>query len=179
MALKRKLKVSSRKKEREVPLRKRSLTLDSAPDTLKINKNELDEELIEHSPTMQKIGEECVFAQSARDRAKDELERVEAEVYQEKKDAYSKKGTKEKAPTDYAIKAEVRSDSRVVKAYDVYRTAKMEASQWEIMQESFRQRGFMVNKLAELYIAQYYSKDSSNEYQRPPVDRKGIGRGRR
>lgn len=148
--------------------------LAQARKTLLIDKNSLDDELIEHSSLLQRIGEECVRAQSTRDRTKDELERVEAEVYQKKKDAYSRKTEKGKTPTDYAIKAEVRSDRKVVKAYEDYRDAKMEASQWEIIQDAFRQRGFMVNKLAELYIAQYYSKDSSNEYQRPSLGRKGL-----
>lgn len=142
----------------------RTFTIREAKQALQIDKNDLDEELIRQPVILSDVGAARVKAENIRDRAKDALEREEAEAYLKgKEDA-------EKGSTDHSIRQRAKIRKKVVAAQAEYREAKREAAEWDVLWTSFMQRSFMLNKLAELYTAQFYSKDST--YERPSYDRK-------
>lgn len=140
------------------------LTIQEAERLLKIDKNNLDEEMVRHPVLLAEIGRHHVAACDDRDRAKDVMENADAVTYLTAKRAAVDK------PTDYSVKQTAKASPKAKRAQERYRDAKAVAAGWEVLWTAFMQRSFMLNKLAELYTAQFYSSDSS--YQRPSYERK-------
>lgn len=156
----------------------KTLSLAEARAAIRIDKNSIDDELVRHPSLMSEVGESHTMACSERDKAKDAMEREEAKAYQKYKNKSVRDNLKE---TDHAIKQQVRDNKDVVKAVRLYRDNKAEAAHWEALWEAFKQRSFMLNKLADLYIAEYYTSDSASdkEYERPRIERQSVRRGSR
>lgn len=142
-----------------------SFTIKQAREALAIDKNSLDEEMVRHPTLLAEVGKNQAMANAIRDTCKDRMEEQEAISYLQSKEQADPKSK----PTDYSIKAEAKISKKVLKLLGEYRDAKKKAAVWDTVWTAFMQRSFMLNKLAELYTAQFYSSDS---YVRPEYDRK-------
>lgn len=138
---------------------------------LPIDKHSLDSELERHAMTYYDIGEEMTFAVSRRDQAKEDLARVDAEVYDEIVQSDNEK------LSDAKIRNRVLADSRHKDAFTAYNQARAEADQWTVLHEAYRQRGSMLRQLAELYVANYYTT-SSTTHASGTADRVEAQKGR-
>lgn len=127
-------------------------------DQLKINPHALDDILIEQSQMFYEVGESLEEAIEQRDLAKKRAEEVEAEVIDE---IIADSGTKK--PSNDALKRMAVQDPRYKSAYGNYLEHKREAGQWQAMKEALQQRSYSINRLVELYIAQYWTPDSVNK----------------
>lgn len=127
-------------------------------DQLKINPHLLDDTLMEQSQMFYEIGESLEEAVEQRDLAKKRVEEVEAEIIDE---IISDSGTKK--PSNDSLKRMAVQDPRYKSAYGNYLEQKREAGQWQALKEAFQQRSYSINRLVELYIAQYWTTDSVNK----------------
>lgn len=138
----------------------KELTLKEAENLLAIDKDDLTEELIKGPSILGAVGRNYVVSCDVRDRAKDFLSKTEAKIFNRLKKTSDKS-------SDFSVKQRVSTNKEVAAALEEYREAKLLAAKWEILKETFNQRGWMLKQLAELYMAQFYSSD----YSRPEIDR--------
>lgn len=124
---------------------------------LKINKNQLDEELVQGPELLFSVWEAYIQAIDIRDALKNDLAVVEAEV--DKKIRHDAEVAEEKI-TEGAVKARVLTNQRRKKAYDNFLDAKLAADKLFALKESFTLRGEAINQLCKLYTSNYYQERS-------------------
>lgn len=116
---------------------------------LAINKHKLDEELEVQAEMMYHISEAKARAASRMHAAKDELETVQSRVYLKLR-ATGVKHTV--AEADGHIQQ--NADRQV--AWREFQEARQEYERWEGLFESWKQRGFALKTMADLYLGNYY-----------------------
>lgn len=134
-------------------MRNREFTLQDAKVGLIIDKDDLDSAIIQQSVLFYDVSQELVSAKENRDRSKDGMERVEAELSGEFR--MSLLDNKEKV-TEARLKELVASDAEFRKARTLYLSARNVVDSWESMKEAYSQRSFMIRELAHLWAANYY-----------------------
>lgn len=130
------------------------LGLEEARERIKINKHDLDTELIQQSVLFDEIAERAVMSASTRD----EMKRKTDETYA-KRARYFRDTAKEKI-TEGRIAELTELDPAYMKAKDAFEEAKLEASLWSVKKETYLQRGLMLRELCGLYTAGYFSTTS-------------------
>lgn len=133
---------------------------------LMIAKNRLDDELELQPQTMYDISESVALSAARVAGAKNELEEVEAELFLDYKGSGDKK-------TEAQIKAEIVLDPSRKSAFIKLVNARRDHEEWQGLYEAWKQRGYTLSNLGELYRANYFSTDSvvSKDDLRKPVDR--------
>lgn len=125
---------------------------------LKIDRLNLDEELIKQPQLFFEVAEAAAIARSRMDAAKDNVERVESDVDQRiRQDA----ANEDERLTEKEIKALIQNDDDRVKAYASYLDLKRQTEELDQLRDSFRQRGYMLRELAALYISGYFQTSST------------------
>lgn len=122
-------------------------------ELLRIDRNDLDGELIRQSQVFYDISEETVQAIAARDKAKDELDTVCSKISIQIR-TNPPAGIK---ITEDTIASLVTTDSNVVKAKANYLSAKEEADRLINLQAAYQMRGKMLHDLTALFIAGYFT----------------------
>ena len=135
-----------------------NVTLQDARDYLKINKFNLDEELTQQPVLYEVVGAKSVVAQSRADKAKKEREQLE---YMLDKDIRSISAQTGRKITEKAIDAEIRTNEQWLSYQTAYESVVEEAGMWSVLQESFRQRSFMLRDLVTLSVSQYNMASSA------------------
>lgn len=125
--------------------------------SLKIDKNNLDEMLIEQPQLFNDVSEQAALATSRADQAKDDLKRTEARLFMQTRRKFM--DNNEKA-TEAVINAAVTKHSKRKEAYTAWIEAQREASEWDALKGSFLQRSFVLRDLCGLYISGYYGESS-------------------
>lgn len=120
---------------------------------LRIDKHGLDDELESQADMYFSAGESWALAISRRDELKEDLSRIDAELYDQIAQA-------EEKLSDTKIRSRVLIDPIHIEAAKLYNQARAEADTWQVMHEAWRQRGSMIRQLAELYVANYYTTSS-------------------
>lgn len=142
-------------------------------ELLKIDKNGLDEAIIEQPEAFYEISQAYVFSVSLRDKAAEELKQIDAQVDLEIREEFEKLGKK---VTEKIVDSEVRSSDDHCKAYQHYLDCKSDAEKLLALKESFIQRSYMLRELCGLYISGYGISDSSirsdSDMKSERVDRK-------
>lgn len=155
---KRKIKrVLLRPKGSTVEDRMKSLDLDYAyfERQLEIDKDHLDDALVGQPSLMAKVGAIYAEVVSIRDGLKDQFERSKAfaEIdVRERTNEHMNEGE---------IKARATLDPRRRKAAEKYARACGEAERWDNMQSAFRDRGYALKTLAELWSFGYFANSSA------------------
>lgn len=130
---------------------------DDLKQYLKINKNALDEELVQHSMLFFKVAEAYVRAAAKRDQLKEELAIKDAALdWNIRKRADD---DREKV-TEPQIKNLVTGHREHIDKLNAYQTAKHEADTLANLKEAFATRGYMLRDLCQLYATQYFDKSS-------------------
>lgn len=120
---------------------------------LRPNKNRLDDELEVQADVMDRISTRIASLDLVYDQAKAELDMVEARLF---------KGFKEDGDkvTDKSAAASVIRDRDYIAAQRKLGDARLNLAEWRGLYEAWKARGFAINKLCDLYAAQYFTKDS-------------------
>lgn len=129
------------------------LTYEDIQAMLRVNRHNLDNELEIQGEMMSRIIEEVARHNHRQLEAKDILARTEARLLVHYKDSDEKMSEKH-------IAAQITRDPERVKAAQDYYDAVREHKKWEGLMDGWKSRGFALTNLCDLYVAQYFNKDS-------------------
>lgn len=120
---------------------------------LRVNKHRLDDELETQAEVMDRISDQISALAARSSEADNDLKLTEARLFR------GFKNDDEKL-TDKAAESAVKRDSERIKAFRAAVSASQELAQWNGLHEAWKARGYSINKLCDLYVAQYFTKDS-------------------
>lgn len=123
---------------------------------LKIDKDDLDTELIEQAPLYQEVSEAHADAISTRDAAKEDHAKVAARVAYELRKAKAASGDK---CNETMVSDETTLDPRFQESVEKVARAIREAAVLGALKDSFDQRGKMLRELASLYLGGYWQRN--------------------
>lgn len=126
-------------------------------DYLVIEKTALDEELSHQAELLFKISDEYALATALRDELKEKLAVVDAELDDEVRRDIEIAGDK---VTEGMVKANIHTSKKHQQAYDAYARAKKRADRLLALKESFKDRGFMIRSLCDLFVSNYFEANS-------------------
>lgn len=124
---------------------------------LPVDKFGLDDELCQQSELLFKVSEAYEEALAKRDELKERLATIDAELDGEIREELEKNDEK---ATDPKVKALVQADIKHQKAFTAYAQAKLLAGKLSALKDSFKDRGFMIRALGDLYVANYFEQKS-------------------
>lgn len=133
-------------------------------DMLRVDKHRLDDELELQADIMDRIAERMTALGSELRQAEEDMKIADAAAFLEAKNS----GLSIEVAGRVARLGETRAS-----AWHAYTKAKEEHDRWSNLLESWKGRGFSINKLCDLYAAQYFTVDSrrSTPYERPVIAR--------
>jgi hypothetical protein len=120
---------------------------------LRPNKHRLDDELELQADIMSRISDRIAQLVAKVSEAENNLKVTEARLYREFKDSDDR-------ATDKAAESAVKRHQERTRAFERVTGATQELAQWNGLHEAWRVRGYSVNKLCDLYVAQYFTKNS-------------------
>ena len=138
-----------------------NITLEDARGYLKINKFNLDEELVQQPILYETVSAKAVISQSRTDKAKKEREQLE---YMLDKDIRSIALQTGRKITEKAIDAEIRTNEQWLSYQKAYEVMVEEVGLWSVLQEAYKQRAFMLRDLVMLSINEYNMSNSDAAY---------------
>lgn len=146
-------------------------TLENYRNMLRVNKHRLDDELEIQGEIMERISTQVVTHNSAAIDAKEALVKVEGRLADDFRDDDPK-------ATVGAIDAKVKRDPERVTRWEAYQRARAMHEAWQGLLDAWRQKGFSIKTLADLYASQYFSLSStqSDQRQRERYDQVDAGR---
>lgn len=126
-------------------------------DGLMVDKNALDEALVQQPDLFYRVSKILVERISQRDAAKQDHAEQEAKVDAELRRDAELAGDKMTADQ---VKAAIKIDRRCVKTADALADLNYKVGQWGALKEAFLQRSHVLRDLVSLYSANYYSDAS-------------------
>ena len=126
---------------------------------LPVHKHRLDDELEVQAQIMEQIISETVRQNARMLESKLNLEKVEGRLLAEFKEDDPKM-------TVQQLDAKVKRDADRNRAWEIYLANISEHGKWQGLQDSWRQKGFSIKTLADLYSAQYFQLSSHQVHQR-------------
>lgn len=136
---------------------------------LRIDKNSLDDALVEQPDFYYRVSKAYSLLLSRRDAAKSRLEEVRAEADGQIRNAANK--TAEKV-TETSITNRVLLSDDVREAIERLAAAQSEMSKWLMLREAFEQRSYALKDLSALYSAGYFTDRTGSSARRDAGDRK-------
>ncbi len=124
---------------------------------LQIDKDALDDEIVQQPSLFYRVSETYVQVASKRDALKEQLARVDAELDAEVRDDLDKSDAK---VTEAIVKNQVQCSLRHEQAFKAYLAAKEEADLLTAMKEAFHMRGYMLRDLVQLHVANYFENSA-------------------
>ena len=124
---------------------------------LRIEKHRLDDELEKQAEYLHRISECVVLAKSEALNAKDELDRLEGQIYSDSKLDYPKATVPE-------LHGITLKDPDRIKLWQKYQAARHKQEDWEGLHDAWKSRGFALRALVDLRLANYYTSDSGGDY---------------
>jgi len=150
-----------------------------ADERLEIDRNALDNELIENPQLIQDVCDECAESIATRDAKKEALETTDAELDAEVRDLLSKNATK---ATEASIKGMIQTHPKHKQAFEDYNNAKLRAAKAAGLEKAVEVRGKALESLSRLYASGYFAinhtKRSADESQYT-VNRQRLAEARR
>ncbi len=139
------------KEERKEFLKK----LDEFRGYLKIDRDALDEAIIMQSDLYYRVSRMFVLAVSKKDKLKEEIAIVDANLDMDLREEAANKKKGEKV-TEGAIRGQIAAHRAHIESIREYLDARREMEELQALKDAFSQRGYMLRELARLYIAGYY-----------------------
>jgi hypothetical protein len=124
-------------------------------DYLKIDRDSLDEDLIQQPMLFYRVSQQLALANARRDKLKREMELLEAETRMSVREDLARH---EEKVTEKQVTEMVNADGDLVALEKRYGTARFQAEQWGAMKESFSQRGYALKELVSLYLGNYFGE---------------------
>lgn len=122
---------------------------------LKIDKEALDNELVEQPMLFYKISQAFVMAAAQRDLLKEKLTETDAVLDTEVREALG-----DEKYTEAVVKNEVTKDKKHKAAFNDWLRAKTDADLFLALKESFSSRAYMLRDLCALYSANYFENNA-------------------
>lgn len=119
---------------------------------VRIDRNNLDEEVANHPTLCMDARERAAYARSRATQAKDELAVVEARLYPLLVRKASERAEK---TSDPAIKAAVLTHSKRTAAFHSWLALDAKAKEWEGVVDTFHERGYMLRECVQLIVVGY------------------------
>ena len=126
---------------------------------LPVHKHRLDDELEIQAQFMEQISSEAIRQNARLLESKLTLEKVEGRLLAEFKDDDPKM-------TVQLLDAKVKRDPERTTAWQSYLANVSEHAKWQGLLEAWRQKGYSIKTLADLYSAQYFQLSSHQSRQR-------------
>lgn len=136
---------------------KERLSIEEAQRGLRIDRHSIDEAILEQSVLFYDVSNNLVLAKEEKDRLKDEMESLGAEISNDKREEFQDDKIKF---TEHALKEEVALDKNYIKSKKRYNQSYSDLRKWEAMKEAYMQRSYMLKELARLWSANYYGDTS-------------------
>lgn len=127
--------------------------LDTYRQLLRVNKHRLDDELEVQAEVMDRISDRIAKLTALVSEAENHLKVTEARLFREFKDTDDK-------ITDKAADSAVKRHRERDQAFNRATEATQELAQWIGLHQAWKARGFSIGSLCNLYVAQYFTKDS-------------------
>jgi hypothetical protein len=144
-------------------------------DDLRIDKDDLDNELVYQAQLYYNVAREYVLAVSQRDQQKESVAIERSLAYERARQELESSGGK---VTEAAIASRIELDRSVRSATEKYDKARFSADLRLAAKEAWQQRAFMLRDLASLYVAEYYSQSSVRGGDAREVQEQGYRRQR-
>jgi len=122
-------------------------------ERIAIDRDALDEEIVSFTSFFFHVGQGYAQAVAMRDAAKEDVSVYEANLSREVRAAAVNSGDK---LTEAAITARVTADDGRVELYERYIQAKLTAERWNVLRDSWQQKGHMLRELVELHKINYF-----------------------
>jgi hypothetical protein len=132
-----------------------TITLEQVRNMIAVNKHRLDDELEVQPDVMERIASQVVVRNSRMLEAKDDLTRVEGRLTLEAKEDDPKL-------TVDGVSAVVKRSTERTRAWQKFQQARHEHEEWVGALEAWRQKGYSLKTLSDLYAAQYFSVNSTS-----------------
>lgn len=129
------------------------MNIETYADQLKINKHQLDEELVVHSDVLFRISDQLSKLRELWAAATDEFKKAEAEAFAAQKQMMDNG----KPLSDTRAEMAVRNDPYRNKAWTVMVGCKAELERWEALYEAWKTKGYNMNTLASMYATGNFS----------------------
>jgi len=126
---------------------------------LATRKNNLDDELEIQAEVMDRITQQMVKHNTAMLSAKDELARIEARLSDEIKEDEPKLSLS-------AIDGKVKRNRERLAIWQEFQDARARHEEWQGLHESWKQKGFSIKTLADLYSASYFTINATTSTPR-------------
>ncbi len=124
---------------------------------LLIDRNDLDNELINNPSFIQEVCDEAAEAIAYRDAMKEALDTVDAELDADIREVTSKTAKM----TEAAIKTTIQIHPEHKKAFTAYNQAKLKAAKAAGLERAAETRGKAIEALSRLYASGYFAIDST------------------
>lgn len=129
------------------------MTPEALKGRLEINKAALDEEISQQPMLFLEIAEQYELAVAERDALKEELARIDAELFRDSK-------LDDPKATEAMVKSLVQTDQSHKRAFLSWLDAKTRAAKLGALKDAFESRGHMLKQLASLFVTGYYETTS-------------------
>lgn len=134
-------------------------TIETYRAMLPVSKHRLDDELEIQPDIMDRIATQVVIMNSRMIEAKDDLAKVEGRLAEDVRDDEPK-------ATIGIIDAKVKRNPERARAWEKYQAARATHESWVGLLDAWRQKGYSIKTLADLYAAQYFTLNSHQVSQR-------------
>lgn len=122
---------------------------------LKINKQHLDDEVIQQPSLFYEVSEAFALAAAERDALKDRIATIDAEL-----DAEIRTTLGDAKVTEAMVKNKVQANSKHETAFEEWLKAKENADLLGALKEAFQQRSYMLRDLCTLHATGYFEQSA-------------------
>ena len=124
---------------------------------LLIDRDSLDEAVMQHAHILMEISEEAANMGSIRDRKKEQVELLFSSLTLDERARASKDGAR---VTVDQVNAMVAMSPKYQKAIEEYQDINLVLSKWEALKSSYISRGYMLRELCGLHATGYFTSNS-------------------
>lgn len=128
---------------------------------LPTHKHRLDDELELQAQVMEEISLEVTRKNSRQIDLKEEVARLDGRLAEDVREDDPK-------ATIGSIDAKIKRNPERVKAWEVYQVARAEHEKWSGLLDAWKQKGYSIKTLADLYAASYFTLASHQARSRNP-----------
>jgi hypothetical protein len=132
-------------------------------DSIRIDKNRLDDELIDQPMKFFTICDGLATLISCRDKAKEEIKDIEAQQYFTAKGHAETNGIK---TTEGWIRSFVQVSKERQEAFQIYIRYAEQVKVLEGLKEAFMQRSYMIKDLVTMHVQDYHMPDKHEQVSR-------------
>ena len=128
-------------------------------NSLKINKNDLDSEIVRQPELYFKVAEAYAIAVSVRDASKEAVKQLEAEKGLEIREALDNSGVR---ATESLVTSHLNCDEEYKQARSKYLENSALVEKLDALKSAYTSRGFMLRDLVQLYVSEYFLNNSAS-----------------